>query len=170
MKRAPALPQFCMSSTPIDAWHCTSRQGQAPRGSAEYSESAWITQLEALRGQEHQHTCALQVPCFAGAAAAAVSTVAELLFASLHSTVHWTLLTCDHMNGWEQGVLAVKLPQLENGALPQLRSASGLLHAALAEFLGGCGVLTASMTCQCLNIPAHTTQHFAPPDGRWLRA
>ena len=50
-----------MSSTPSDACLCNSRQGQATCSSAELSESAWITQLEALRGQEHQHSCALQV-------------------------------------------------------------------------------------------------------------
>ncbi len=58
------MPQFCMLRH--DACLCTSRQSQATCSSAELSESAWITQLEALRGQEHQHSCALQVASSAG--------------------------------------------------------------------------------------------------------
>ena len=95
---------FACQACPFDAFLCTSRQSPATRGSAELSEAAWITQLEALRGQEHQHSCALQVASPAGCC-----TVAGLLSASLHFAVPGTHLTCDRMNSWTQGVLAVKL-------------------------------------------------------------
>ena len=125
-----------MSSMPIDACLRTFRQSQAPRGSAEPPESAWITQLEALRGQEHQHSCALQV---ATLQVAAVSTVAALLSASLHSAVQGTHLTCDRMNSWTRGATAA------SQALAELRLGSAC-HL-LFKWLWTDGVLTPSRTC-----------------------